>query len=262
MGTPRERLAEQLKQARIDAGFTTHTALARELKVVRPVIGKAENPRNPPPSIDTVTRWAKATHVDAGPLLDLIERCRSGNPEWFVPYAKAESEATSLRLWGPLLVPGPVQTKDYARAVLSTGGYTGARLAELVTTRMERQRIVGRTRITVVLDHSVLQRPLGGPLVMAEQCGKLLELAEDNVIHVHIVPYGTHIGLYGAFDIAISNGIITTNLNSLRDVSSTDAGMGEECLSAFDDILASALPRNESVEYIRTQRDMWKEQAP
>lgn len=261
MGTPRERLADQLKQARIDAGYPTHSALARELGLVRPVIGKAENPRNPPPSIDTVARWAKATHVDADPLIDLVERCRSGNPEWFVPYAKAESEATSLRLWGPLLVPGPVQTEGYARAVLETGGYSGARLNELVTTRMERQRIVGRTRITVVLDHTVLQRPLGGPAVMAEQCDKLANLTEDNVIRVHIVPYGTNIGLYGAFDIAISGGIITANLNSLQDVTSTDVTLGEECLSAFDDILASALPRNESVEYIRTQREHWKEQS-
>jgi transcriptional regulator with XRE-family HTH domain len=261
MGTTRERLAEMLKQSRLDAGFKTHSALARELGVVRPVVGKAENPRNPPPSIDTVTRWAKATHVDAGPLVDLVERCRSGNPEWFVPYVRAESVATSLRLWGPLLVPGPVQTRDYAQAILETGGYSSAELAVHVTERMERQRVVGRAHITMALDHSVLLRPLGGPLVMAEQCERVLELAEDNVIRAHIVPYGTNIGLYGAFDIAIGNGNITTNLNSLRDVSSTEADLAEECLSAFDDILASALPRNESVEYIRTQRDMWKEQA-
>lgn len=261
MGTPRERLAEQLKQARIDAGFTTHTALARELQLVRPVIGKAENSRNPAPSIDTVTRWAKACNTDPGPLVDLVERCKSGNPEWFVPYARAEHDATSLRLWGPLLVPGLAQTESYARSVLEIGGYVGARLEELVTARMERQKVIGRARVTVVIDHAVLDRPLGSPEIMAEQCGRLIELAEDGLARVHVVPYGKHVGLYGAFGIATRDGVNTVNLNALRDVSSTDHALGEEALSAFDDILASSLARAESLDWLRSQRDKWREQA-
>lgn len=259
MSTPRERLAEQLKQARIDAGYTTHTALARELHCVRPVVGKAENPRNPPPSVDTVTKWAKACKVDAGPLIDLVERCRSGNPEWFVPYVRAEGQASSVRVWGPLLVPGQVQTEDYARAVLRIGGNTGARLEELVTARMERQKIIGRARITVAIDHSVLLRPLGGPAVMEAQCDRLVQLAEDQLVRVHVVPYGTHVGLSGAYDIAFGAEDVTTNVNGLRDVSTTDTSMADEALSSFESILASALPPAESIEYVRTQRDAWRE---
>lgn len=261
MATPRKRLADQLKEARLKAEYATQAALARELNLARPVISKAENPQYPPPSVEVVTAWAKATRISVDPLLDLIERCKSGKPDWFVPYASAEAAATSLRLWGPLLVPGLIQTESYARSVLEIGGYSGPRLEELVATRMDRQGIIGRARITVVIDHSVLQRPLGSAQVMTEQCDRLIELSESNQVRVHVVPYGTNIGLYGAFDIATREGAVTVNLTSLRDVTSTDATMGEEALSAFDDILAAALPRKESIDCIRTQRDNWRDQS-
>lgn len=260
MSTARERLAEQLKRTRIDAGYTTQAAIAREMGLVRPVISRAENHRYPPPSIEVLTGWAKATGTELDPLVDLMERCKSGKPDWFVPYAAAEAAATSLRLWGPLLVPGLVQTERYARSVLEIGGHTGARLEELVTTRMDRQRVIGRARITAVIDHTVLQRPLGTPEIMAEQCDRLIELAEDRSVRVHVVPYGTNIGLYGAFDIATRDGANTVNLTSFRDVSSTDAALAEECLGAFDDILAASLPRAESIDCIRTHRDKWRDQ--
>jgi hypothetical protein len=229
--------------------------------LVRPVVSRAESARYPPPSIEVITAWSKATRTGLDPLIDLMERCKSGKPDWFVPYAAAEAAATSLRLWGPLLVPGLVQTEDYARAVLELGSHTGARLEELLTTRMDRQRLIGRARITVVIDHMVLQRPLGSPQVMADQCGRLIGLAECKEVHVHVVPYGTSIGLYGAFDIATRDGSSTVNLTSLRDVSSTDATLGEEALGAFDDILAAALPRAASIDCIRIQRDKWKDQS-
>jgi hypothetical protein len=228
--------------------------------LVRPVVSRAENYRYPPPSTEVLKAWSKATKTDLEPLIELLERCKSGKPDWFVPYASAEAAATSLRLWGPLLVPGLVQTQGYARSVLEIGGYAGPRLEELITTRMDRQRIIGRTRITAVIDHTVLQRPLGSAKIMAEQCDRLIELAESHLVRVHVVPYGKNIGLYGAFDIATRDGANTVNLTSLRDVPSTDPVMGEEALSAFDDILAAALPRTESIDCIRTQRDNWRDQ--
>lgn len=261
MSTPRERLAEQLKRARIDAGYTTQAAIAREMKTVRPVISRAENARYPPPSVQVLTGWAKATRVELDPLIDLMERCKSGKPDWFVPYAAAEASATSLWFWGPLLVPGLVQTENYARAVLQIGGNSGARLEELVTTRVDRQRIVGRTRIVAAIDHTVLQRPIGSAQIMAEQCDHLAELAESNSARIHVVPFGANVGLYGAFGIASQDSHVTVNLTSVRDVTSTEAELAEQCMSEIGDILAAALPRRESIDYIRTQADQWREQG-
>jgi len=261
MATSRKQLADQLKEARVKAGFSTQAALARELKIVRPVISKAENHQYPPPSVEVVTAWAKTTRKPVDPWLDLMERCKSGTPDWFMPYATAEAAATSLRFWGPLLVPGVIQTEAYATELLTIEGNSGNRLSELVTARMDRQVVIGRTRIVAVVDYTVLQRDLGSPALMAEQCDRLVKLADDNAIRIHVVPRGANIGLYGAFGIASRDSRVTVNLTSIRDVTSTDPELVEECLSAFDDILAAALPRRDSVDYIRTQADQWRDQG-
>lgn len=61
MATPREQLAELLRQARLDAGFGSHGALARKLNVSRPVVTRAENPAHPVPSDAVLAAWAGAT---------------------------------------------------------------------------------------------------------------------------------------------------------------------------------------------------------
>jgi hypothetical protein len=50
--------------------------------------------------------WAGATGVGLDMLTDLAQRCKSGTPEWFMPYRQAEAEATTIRSWAPMVVPG------------------------------------------------------------------------------------------------------------------------------------------------------------
>ena len=61
--TPREQLAETLRQARLDAGYPSHGALAKRLNVSRPVVTRAENPAHPCPSDAVLAAWAGATGV-------------------------------------------------------------------------------------------------------------------------------------------------------------------------------------------------------
>lgn len=261
MVNPREQLSDLLKQSRVDAGYTTQGALARKIKVSRPVISKAENPAQPIPSEPLMTAWSGATGVPLNKLTDLAERARSGTPDWLVPYVAAETAATMLRFWGPLLVPGLVQTEAYAREVLGIEGNTGDRLHELLTARMERRSAIGRARVTVAVDHTVLERCIGSPELMAEQCGHLAALAEEQKVRVHVVPKGANIGLYGAFAIASHDGDTTVNLTSIRDIASVESGLVEECVRSFEDILAAALPRVQSVEFIQACEETGKGQA-
>jgi len=71
-------------------------------------------------------------------LTDLARRSRSGTPDWFMSYRHAEAQASILRCWSPLLVPGLLQCARYMRAVLSVEPYTAGRLDELVSARLER----------------------------------------------------------------------------------------------------------------------------
>jgi transcriptional regulator with XRE-family HTH domain len=99
----------------------------------------------------------------------------------FRPFAPHEAEATTLRWFEHVLVPGLFQTEDYARAVLA--GRSGAvpdDVQELVDARLARQIVLDRTDppwMWVVLDEQVLIRDVGGPQVMADQLARLAELA-------------------------------------------------------------------------------------
>jgi transcriptional regulator with XRE-family HTH domain len=69
MATPREQLADLLRQARLAAGFTSHQALAKRLNVSRPVVTRAENPREAVPSHVVIRDWAQATGADLAQLI-------------------------------------------------------------------------------------------------------------------------------------------------------------------------------------------------
>jgi transcriptional regulator with XRE-family HTH domain len=179
-----------LRQSRLDAGFESHGSLAKRLNVSRPVISKAENPTQPIPSDALLAAWTGATGAPLDQLTGLAQRCKSGTPEWFMPYLTAESDADTLRCWSPLLLPGLTQTESYARAVLSVEPYTPKRLAELLAARMERQQVLGRAYLTVIVDAHALQRCIGSPAIMAEQCAHLLTVAARTDVALHVVPEG------------------------------------------------------------------------
>lgn len=261
MKTPREQLADTLRTARLEAGYSSHGALANAMHVSRSLISKAENPREVIPSDATLTAWSGVTGCPLDQLTDLAKRCRLGTPDWFTSYLAAESSATVLRTWCPLLVPGLLQTKDYARAVLSTEPHSPARLAELLETRMRRQEVLARARYTAVVDHLVFERCIGSPAIMAEQCAYLAELAERPNIALHVVPEGVNAGMTGTVDIASNGSLVTVNMVQLRDISSTAESMVDEALALYERVLGVAMSPAESAEFVREMGSQWKTRA-
>ena len=83
-----------------------------------------------------------------------------------------EERATEIRWWEPLLVPGLLQTPEYARAVLASWRRdNGDDIEAKVTARIERQAILDRDNppeLRALLDESVLYRCVGSAAVMAE----------------------------------------------------------------------------------------------
>lgn len=260
MGTPREDLAAKLRQARLSAGYPTQSALAHKLTVSRPVISKAENPVAGLPGNELVTAWAAVTGAPLDELIELIERTKSGFPDWFMPYLLAEAKADMLRYWQPTFIPGLFQTESYARAQLEVESYPRARLDELVAARMERQRvIIGGAHITAIIDDLVLRRCVGSPAIMAEQCAYLATLAEHSDIAFHVVPEGTNMGLWGGFDIASrGNSLVTVCLSAIEDIPSTSEALVGKVTRAFEQLLGAAQSRADSLTQIRTAEEEWK----
>ena len=101
-------------------------------------------------------------------------------PRWFEDWLNAEREATTLRIWQPLLVPGLLQTADYARALFLGGLLNPSEDAidQLVAARLARQSIFDRPdppNLWIILDEIVLHRLIGTPKTMYDQ---LLQVAD------------------------------------------------------------------------------------
>ncbi len=227
----------------------------------RSVVTKAENAAHPVPSDALLASWAGVTGVSLDTLTDLAERAKSGTPDWFMSYRQAEADASILRCWSPLLVPGLLQTESYMRVVLSVEPYTTEELDELVSARLERQAAIGRAYLTAVIDQHVLHRLIGSAAVMAEQCTALVQMAERPDIALHVVPEGTNVGLWGGFNIAARDSTTTVCLTTLEDMTSTAPDLVSKVTVAFERILGAALPRIESHELIlKVAEETWKTQ--
>jgi hypothetical protein len=252
--TPREQLSAALKKARLTAGIDSQVKIARAINLTRTVAVKAESVGGPVPSDAVLVSWAKVTGADIEEFRELAERCRSGTPEWFMPYLGAEQSATRLRFWEPWVVPGLLQTEEYARAL--------ERSDVVVQQRMQRQQVINRAQVTAVISHYVLQRHTAPPGVMAEQCGRLAALVESEKILLHVLPEGVNVGIGGAVAIASKNGHVTVSLTTtVQDITSTEAALVEKTLSVFDQLLGTALGPVPSLEFIRTQEETWKGQT-
>ncbi|MEW2382537.1 helix-turn-helix transcriptional regulator [Micromonospora sp. NPDC047707] len=129
-------------------------------------------------------------------------------PAWFESWPGHEEQAVRLLDFEPCLVPGLLQTEEYARAVVSAGGlHRSERVEELVNLRMSRQRLLHREHspeCVFVIDESALRRRIGGPAVMERQLGWLLEAAELSPVRLHVLPLdvGAHVSMGGGFLLA------------------------------------------------------------
>jgi transcriptional regulator with XRE-family HTH domain len=129
-------------------------------------------------------------------------------PPAFREFADHEKEATALRWWEHSLVPGLLQTEEYARAVLEKHpNTTSAQVDKRVAGRMARQAVLDSENpplFWVLVDENVLYREISGPKVMHDQLWQVAEMARRPNITVQVLrrTAGGHPGLLGAFGIA------------------------------------------------------------
>lgn len=103
-----------------------------------------------------------------------------------------------------LVVPGLLQTEDYARALMGVHELGADRTERFVGSRRVRQQVLDRTdppTLSFVVDESVLLRAIGGPEVMRVQLQRLLELGRCGHVAIRVLPLslGEHVGLRGPF---------------------------------------------------------------
>jgi hypothetical protein len=179
-------------------------------------------------------------------------------PRWFEDWLSAEREAATLRIWQPLLVPGLLQTADYARALFvgERQSLEGDALEELVTARLARQAIFDKPappHLWVVLDESVLHRLVGTAKIMHDQLVQLADLAERPCISIQVIPAsaGAHAGLACAFLIGSADGEPDLLLvEAIEDQTLRDPEVVRKAAVVFDLVRGDALPRGSSQDLI------------
>ncbi|MFF0298456.1 Scr1 family TA system antitoxin-like transcriptional regulator [Kitasatospora sp. NPDC004615] len=181
--------------------------------------------------------------------------------EGFPEYVAHESRAVELRLFTLGIVPGVLQTIDYARAIAAgavrRGSITQGQADERVAYLARRQAALRREpppQIHAVLDESCIRRPVGGPAVMADQLDALLTFAGMPHTVLQIAPLA--IGEDRAFDLPVY--VLTLPDRSLMSYAESaqqghlerETGAVLPVLTAYYQLQTTALSQAESVALI------------
>src|SRR6185437_13862452 len=160
---------------------------------------------------------------------------------WFVGWVDAEQEAHLLRYWNPVLVPGILQTREYAYEVFRACGRTHEQATADANARIERQSVLNRLdppTVVVVMWEPVLHHQVGTAEVMRGQLTRLLEVSERPRVLVHVVPsaFGANAGLGGPVSLATVVGkpdvLLTSSL--LEDVVTSDTAQAKVASNTFE----------------------------
>jgi transcriptional regulator with XRE-family HTH domain len=213
----RRRLGQELRELRDAAGLTIEE-VAQRLEVSPAKISRIETGRvgvRPRDVSDLLDEYdIHGTHRDN--LLTLTREARQQG--WWHSYGdvlsdkievwvELETEAKTIRLYEVQLIPGLLQTSEYARAVLRAhyrSEQSPEQIEQRVKFRMARQQLVieqNNTPIWAVLDEAVLRRQMGPPEVMQSQYRRLLEFSEEYNITIQVLPFdaGVYSGVPGGF---------------------------------------------------------------
>lgn len=168
-----------------------------------------------------------------------------------------EDQATSVRSYAAQIVPGLLQTEDYAREIVRSGSWTypPGEIERRVQIRMNRQRVLSRPEpmnLGVVLDEAVLHHRVGEPKTMLQQFRHLAEVSEWPNLELQVLPNtaGAHPAVYGGFVIVGFPELIATDVVYLENLTSSIYVERETEVFryslAFDQLRALALGAEES----------------
>jgi transcriptional regulator with XRE-family HTH domain len=262
--SPSTFLLGELRRARSVAGLSQED-LGKTINYSASLVSAVENGQRPP-SRDYLVAVDGALHTGG-----LFERLLSGlvsidqAPVWFRDWLIIEREATLIRWFEPLVLPGLLQTEAYARAIVSGAGLLDeAKIEQVVVTRMERQRVLSAPKppvLIALIDEGVLRRWVGDPMTMAAQCGHLIDRAAEPNIQVHVVPAsaGPHAGLAGPFILAKGRDFETAHLDTPWQAQIIDRRDAVDTLiERWETIRGEALPTRQSIDLMEEVAKTWQ----
>ncbi|WP_405582624.1 helix-turn-helix domain-containing protein [Streptomyces sp. NBC_01190] len=211
----RRRLGSELRKLREQKGMTAEEVAAR-LLVSQSKISRLENGRRSISQRDVRDLCGVYGVEDLRIVDSLMQMAKESRQQgWWhafgdIPYSVyigLETEAASLRVFEPQVVPGLLQTRGYAGAVIA-GNLPEAPAEQVdkrVNVRLRRQERIledeSPLRLWAVIDEAALCRKVGDNAVMREQLLHLVDLSQLPHVTVQVLPFeaGAHPGLSGQF---------------------------------------------------------------
>lgn len=270
----RRRLGLELRSLRKAAGMSLAEAAHRLSLSGAPALSKIENGKQRVPPIalagffevyglqskDRIEKLRRlASLANSGRRSNLLDQYRQSIRDPFAEYLHLEELASKSETF-TWLIPGLLQTKEYARSVVerSRKWRTNREIDNFVELRMARQKALSRVNplhLWCVLDESALQREVGGKHVMKAQLERLLEITtEHKNVAIQVLPFthGAHAGIDGPFHLlhfpagppVVVVEPMTTSLYLEED---SDIGRYE---TAFNHLRAEALDAEASQHHI------------
>ncbi|MFI6240402.1 helix-turn-helix domain-containing protein [Micromonospora sp. NPDC050795] len=212
---PRRQLGRLLRQTREQAGIGLEAA-ASDLEWSRAKMYRIESGQTPVRALD-VGQMCRLYGVASDMTEVLVSLARESKskgwyhaygeiiPRWFELYVGLESAASRIRTYEHALVPGLLQTPQYATEVgRSRSENSDEEVAKLVELRTERQRILTRKRpaaptLDVILEEALLHRAVPG---MADQIARLIKADDTPNVSIRLLPLGsrlTQVAVAGSF---------------------------------------------------------------
>lgn len=270
------RLSQELVRLRKDAGMTVEdVTVAMEWSKGR--LTYMEKGKWQRPDIGTVSRLLDLYGVDQSEKAVLLELARQTRVKgWWVAYRDIfpaaypsfEDAATMIRTYETVLIPGLLQTRGYAEAIMRGGQgevVDPQTVQRRVDARMARQRILARGQppdLWVIIDEAALHRMVGGPEVMREQVRHLAEMAARSHITIQVLPnsVGAHAAMTGGsfvlLDFAATRDPSLVYLEeAVRSLFVDDPEDVQAYSVTFSRITSTALTPDESVSFMMELRD-------
>ncbi|WEH17329.1 helix-turn-helix transcriptional regulator [Streptomyces sp. VNUA24] len=213
----RRRLGQELRRLRELKGMTAEE-VAERLLVSQSKISRLENGRRSISQRDVRDLCGVYEVEDQRVVDSLMQMAKDSRQQgWWhafgdVPYSVyigLETDAASLRVYDPQVVPGLLQTRPYAEALIAGAlpETTAADIEKRVQVRLRRQERISAPesplRLWTVLDESALRRVVGNRSLMREQLEHLVEQSQLPHVTVQVIPFdmGAHPGLNGQYAI-------------------------------------------------------------
>ncbi|MEU3171602.1 helix-turn-helix transcriptional regulator [Streptomyces sp. NPDC007000] len=209
--TRRRQLGAELKRLRDQKGITLELA-GEAAGVSRATVNRYESNSGPVKwlVVDALCRAYGTTDEERTALVSLAKNAKvqgwwksynDAIPDWITPLLTLEDEAVEECHWANTYVPGLLQSRAYATAVIQAAEVRAQPelIERMVDVRMKRQEVLKKEsppHIWAILDEAVVRRRVGSPQVMAEQLDHLRTAADTPHVTVQILPFDA--GAHGA----------------------------------------------------------------